>query len=372
MIFRITIALAGLALSAHPAWATIFCVADADGLTAALLAAQNDDASDEIRLRAGHYLAPAGGWHVDIQNKGIAISGGFQDADCQTFERDASLTVLDGHHEVRPLTIDTSFADFNQKDGQILITGLTIANGSGGRVGGLKISDAGPIYNGAIRVERNIFVDNVATDYQQDNSAGALLAATDGSTFDGATFLIVRNNLFARNRAPDAAAAMLFSNNTIAVNNNTFTGNQATDAMLPVRTAVASFSFFSVYYANNVFWDNNPDGLDGSYDLRADSAIGQSIPHATLVHDDLQALFALPAVDQDNLSVDPEFVDAPGGNYRPGGTSPLIDAGLDQPEKGGIGSVDLDGRERFSGAHVDIGAYETRPDPVFADGFEAI
>jgi hypothetical protein len=370
MIFRITIALAGLSVFA-PSWATVFCVADADGLTAALLAAQNDDASDSIRLRTGHYLAPAGGWHVDIQNKGISIAGGFQDADCQTFSRDASLTVLDGHNEVRPLTIDTSFHDFNQKDGQILISGLTIQNGFGALVGGLKISDAGPIYNGAIRVERNIFLDNVATTYQEDNSAGALLAATDGTTFDGQTILVVRDNLFARNRAPDAAAAMLFSNNSIAVNNNTFTRNQATDITLPVRTAVASFTFFSPYYANNILWDNNPDDLDGTYDLRADNPISSTLPHPTLFDNDVQALFGMPAVEQDNQSVDPQFVDAAGGNFRLAGTSQLIDAGIDQPAQGGTGPVDLDGRGRLLGEHVDIGAYEALPDPVFGNGFDA-
>lgn len=372
MKFRIAIAIALAGLSVlPPASATTFCVASSEDLTAALLAAQNDDASDEVRLRSGHYLAPAGGWHVDVQNKGITITGGFQDAGCQTLLLDASLTALDGHHEVRPLTIDTSFHDFNQQDGQILISGLTIENGAGDRVGGLKISDAGPIYNGAIRIERNIFRDNVAADYQQDNSAGALLAATDGAGSDGLTYLIVRDNLFAGNRAKDAAAAMLFSNNRIAVNNNTFTGNQATDITLPVRTAVASFTFFSIYYANNILWNNNPDDLDGTYDLRADSGVGGNLPHAILANNDVQALFGTPADDQDNQATDPGFVDSPGGNFRLAATSQLIDAGIDLPAEGGIGFVDLDGLARLRGQHVDMGAYESVSNLVFANGFEA-
>jgi hypothetical protein len=370
VFFRITALLAALSVFA-PASATTFCVATPEDLTAALLAAENDGASAEIRLRTGAYPAPAAGWHVDIQHKGIAIIGGFLDGACETLALDAALTVLDGHAEVRPLTIDTSFHDVDQKGGQILITGLTIQNGSGDRVGGLKVSDAGPIYNGAILIERNIFRNNVAADYQQDNSSGALLAATDGDGSAGLTFLIVRNNLFAGNRARDAAAAMLFSNNAIAVNGNTFSGNQATDMTLPVRTAVASFTFAGIHYTNNILWDNNPDGLDGSYDLRADSAISAALVHASLVNNDVQSISGTPALDQDNQAVDPGFVDAAGGNFRLAATSLLIDAGIDVPAQGGIGAVDLDGRMRQNGLHVDLGAYEFVPDLVFADGFEA-
>jgi hypothetical protein len=369
MRFRIAILAAGLS-AVGPASAASFCVATVDELTGALLTAeQNNDASNSITIRTGHYVAPAGGWHVDVHLRGIDIRGGFQDESCQQSPLlDPALTVLDGNNAVRPLTIDTTFHD-NQTDGQILITGLTFENGSGGQAGGLKISDAGPIYNGAIRVERNIFRNNKSSVYQQDNSAGGLLAATDGSTSDGFTYLIVRNNLFVGNRAKDAAAAMLFSNNTIAVNNNTFVGNQATDDTLAVRTAVATFSFFTVQYTNNVFWDNNPDNLDGTYDLRSDNAIGQ-LPHASLFNNDVQAVFAMPAAADNNVAVDPKFVDRANGDFHLASTSTLIDAGLDAPATGGVGSTDVEGLPRFQGLHIDMGAYETDPDFVFHNGFD--
>jgi hypothetical protein len=356
------------ALASCQALATTRCVASADELTAALLAAQqNTSDSDEIRLRSGRYDAPDGGWRVDVQLRGITIEGGYTDAACATPSLDASLTVLDGGGTVRPLTIDTSFAPQQTATG-IIVRGLTIQNGSGDRAGGLKISDAGPIYDGNILVERNIFRNNVASLYQQDNSGGALLAATDGPNFDGTVDLIVRDNLFLGNRAPDGAAAQLFSNNGIDVTNNTVTGNQSTDEMLEARTAFAVFTFSQITYSNNLFWANNRDGLSATYDVRGDNPFRQDLA-ADLFNNDLEAVLGTPGTDSDNLSVDPRFVVPVSGNFRLDAASPLIDAGTVTPI-GDLGPADLDGSARVQGASVDIGAYELTLDRIFVDGFE--
>jgi hypothetical protein len=358
---------AGLLMEGH-AFAMTFCVATADELTAALAAAQQDTTtSDEIRIHAGHYTAPDGGWHVDIAQRGIMIDGGFSGANCETQSNDAALTVLDGHQAVRPLTIDTSFVfQQNPPPQNIVVRGLTFENGLGGSVGGLKVSDAGPIYPGTILIERNIFRNNVGTTYQQDNSAGALLAATDGPDFSGNVFLTVRGNLFSGNRAPDGAATLLFSNNSIDVYNNTVTGNQSFQDTLSVRTAFTIFTLSGISYSNNVFWNNNPDNLDATYDLRADSTVRADLA-ADLFNNDLQAVHGIPATDTDNTAVDPEFADAEHGDFRLFATSPLIDAGLQDPA-GGLTATDLDGAPRTQGVRVDIGAYESGI--VFQNGFD--
>jgi len=352
--------------------AATFCVATADALTAALSAAQQDTATtDEIRIHTGHYSAPAGGWHVDVAQRGIVILGGFTDDGCTVESQDASLTALDGHQAVRPLTIDTSFVFEQNLPAQIIVVrGLTFENGLGDRAGGLKVSDAGPIYPGTILIERNIFRDNVGTAYQQDNSAGALLAATDGPDFSGNAFLVVRGNLFTGNRAPDGSAAQLFSNNSINVVNNTISGNQSFDLELAKRTAFATFTLSTLTYSNNLFWANNPDGLDGSFDIRADNPFSANRP-ASLFNNDLQAVTGTAGVDSGNRSVEPDFADAAAGNLRLAATSALIDAGTDTPA-GGLADADLDGAPRTQGAHVDIGAFESgfAADLIFRDGFD--
>ena len=366
MNYWMLIVAAGLFSAGH-AFATTHCVATADELTAALLAAeQNTTESDEIRLRTGNFAAPDGGWHVDVQQRGIVIEGGFTDDACNAQSLDASLTVLDGGGAVRPLTIDTSFGGQQVATG-IVVRGITVENGVGASVGGLKISDSGPIYNAEILVERNIFRNNVSSQYQEDNSAGALLAATDGPIPDEA-FLLVRDNLFVGNRGRDGAAAMLFSNNAINVVNNTVTGNQSDDTDLATRKTIATFTFSQITYSNNIFWGNNPDALDDTYDFRGDNPFREDLP-ADLFNNDMQAVLGTPGTQSDNQSVNPHFVDAAAGNFRLDATSPLIDAGTATP-LGDLGPADLDGFARAQGAEVDIGAYEHEVDGIFFNGFD--
>ena len=380
MRFRVAVlVLVGL-WNAGQAFASTICVSTADELTAALATAQAEKTSShEIRIHTGHYMAPPGGWHVDVHQSGsLVIAGGFQD--CQTQLPDSSLTSLDGNQIVRPLTIDTSFDQASPfSGGAIAISGLTFENGSGDRAGGLKISDAGPIYNGRILVERNIFRNNVGTAYAQDDSGGALLAATDGD-FTGNVFLIVRDNLFAGNRAPDGAAALLFSNDSIDVNDNTFTGNQTTgivpnDVPLTVHTAVTIFTLTQIVYSNNIFWANNPENVDGTFDLRADSTVRGDLA-ADLFNNDIQTLHGTPRNQDGNTAVDPGFVGAAHGDFRLVPNSPLVDAGKDDPEGGfaivalhGVATaVDLQGEYRVQGPHHDIGSYESGT--IFRNGFD--
>jgi len=259
---------------------------------------------------------------------------------------------------VRPLTIDTTFAP-QQTPTAIIVRGLTIENGVATLSGGLKISDSGPIYNGTVLVERNIF---------RNNGAGGLQASTDGSTFDGTVYLIVRGNLFAGNRANDGAAATLFSDNGIDVIGNTVSGNQSFDTTQAMRTTFVTFTFSQITYSNNVFWANNPDNLAGTFDIRGDSPFRVDLA-ADLFNNDLQAVSGTPGTQVGNLSVDPAFVNPADANYRLAAGSLLIDAGTDAP-LGGATTTDLDGNARIQGLHADIGAFESAPVSIFRDGFE--
>ena len=130
--------------------------------------------------------------------------------------------MLDGNHALR--------ADHQRQcdtEQQIEVSGLTFQNGNGfvpfqSSAGGLKVGDPGPIAGGNVLIERNIFQHNVGVAGLAGTAAvGGLLAATDGPS------LIVRDNLFVDNKAPDSAAAYFYSDNAIDVSNNTFAGNQS-------------------------------------------------------------------------------------------------------------------------------------------------
>lgn len=349
--------------------ATTHCVSSADELNTTLALAQSDVDDPDIRIRTGLYLAPDSGWTIDIhENRGITISGGYLDAGCQTISLDASLTVLDGQDKARPLTIDTTFAEPFSGGKTITVSGLTFQNGLGDTVGGLKVSDAGPIYTGHILIERNIFRHNVASTVSEENSAGGLLAATDGDTFDGSTFLIVRDNLFDGNVALDASALQMYSNNSISITNNTFVGNRFTDASLPHRAVATGFTASNANYSNNIFWNNDPDNFLATFDIRVDDANFRR-PGTVLVNNNVGSIDGATLTEAGTTNIDPAFVDEAGGDFRLTRTSNLLDSGVDAPNDG-AGDADVKGSMRLQGLHIDRGAYESIAGIVFADDFE--
>jgi hypothetical protein len=354
--------LALIALASIEARAAAFCVDSAAGFAAALAAAEDNGEDNDIRLRTGLYLAPDGGFRIDLRDgsHSLSIVGGYTNGACTERTHAAAETVLDGRGVVRPLTIDTS-TSFGNADAthRIAVSGLFFTGGHDALVSALKISDSGPIYGGIIVVEDNVFADN-ATETGVLEGGPALLAATDGPDFAGGTGTFVRNNLFIRNTGPNAPAAFVYSNNRVAVTNNTFVANAAMDATLDERVVFATFTFSGVDFANNIFSDNV-----SAFDLRATNM-------TDLVDNALVAIVGAPRSETGTLKGDPHFIDAANGNYRLAAGSPLIDAGTDTPV-GGLAPFDIDGVIRLRGAHVDIGAFESTPsgDALFADDFDA-
>ena len=336
----------------------VACVGSSAELSGALAtlttSAANSDA-DEIRLRAGMYAAPPGGFAASVTtHHNLTIRGGYLDAACTQQVSDASRTVLDGNSASTVLTIDTPLIP----DSDITIEGLTFQNGSSSApfnssAGALKIGDPNPISGGIILVERNIFRNNTGNSgLPGSQSVGALLAATDG------TALIVRGNLFAGNQSPNASAVYLYSNNAIDFSNNTLVANQALDTMQSPRAAIGFFTFGGLRSTNNIFWANG--GGAGAVDINfSDGPV-------TSVNDDIESSNGTPASITGALHVDPLF--SASDDFRLAAASPLIDAGAVGVPAGGLSSVDLDGASRIDGNAIDLGAYESNY--IFVGTFE--
>ena len=150
-------------LDAALAATKVTCVGSTTELANALAALSTSTANmdaDEIRIRAGTYFAPAGGWVGSVTtHHALTIRGGYTDAGCTQRSPDASRTVLDGNDASGVMTINA----FQIPDSDIEVSGLTFQHGRGGNTfesnaGGLKIGDPNPISGGKILVERNIFV----------------------------------------------------------------------------------------------------------------------------------------------------------------------------------------------------------------------
>lgn len=358
-------AIASLFTAQEHATGATLCVSTEAELSTALQLAEATAEDNDIRIRTGQYSAPVGGWHIDLVlgDYDFSLTGGYIDATCTQRTFDAFVTVLDGHHELRPLTIDTSYSAINP-DHHIYISGLTFQNGRDAAVGALKVSDTGPIYGGTILIEGNAFVNN-ETFNASFEGAPALLAATDGPDFSGGVGLVIRNNLFANNTGPDIPAAFLFSNNRIEFVGNTIVGNRALDMMLAERSSVDYFTFTGIGFSNNIFWHNAPPGEIGTYDL----IVTQEVD---LLSNDIETFGGSPGSDIGTLRVDPAFVDSSNGDYSLDAASGVIDRGTDAPP-GGVSAFDLAGAARIQGARIDIGAYEVASEPadsIFRNGFD--
>ena len=336
----------------------VTCVATAGNLTdalATLASSPNDSDGDEIRIRTGTHFAPAGGWVGAVTtHHALTIRGGYTDAGCTQQSMDASLTILDGNNASGVMTINTPLIP----DSDIEISGLTFQHGKGSNAfesnaGGLKIGDPNPISGGKILVERNIFRDNSALGNGFSNAVGGLLAATDGKS------LIVRGNLFVNNSSPNAAAALVYSNNEIDVGNNTFVDNTALDSTQPKRVMLDYFTFTGLKLSNNIFWGNATG--PGAYDVDLSPQPFAHLVGATLTNNDIEAATGTAVAATGTLHVDPAFAD--NGNFRLKASSPLLDAGVGNPA-GGLTNFDLDGKPRIVGPAVDIGAYEAASSPA--------
>jgi hypothetical protein len=334
---------------------TVHCVDTSSALDTALknlAAAPGNQDDDEIRVRTGLYLAPAGGWKATVtSNHDLFIYGGYTDAQCSQRSLDAAATLLDGNNTDTVLRIDSSAI----ANSRIEISGLTFQHGNGvagfdSPAGGLKIADPGPIHGGDVVIERNIFRNNLATG--TGSLGGGLVACTDGN-------LVVRNNLFAGNQGPNMAAAFMYSNDAIAFGNNTIEDNSSTDTSLAQRVSVDFFTFGGLKLDNNVFWGNHVGA--GIFDIN----LGGQFHGVTANNNDFESTVGTAVSEKNSLHVDPAF--ASKVDPRPKWKSPLIDAGVLAPV-GGASPVDVHGSARLDGLGMDIGAIET--DFIFVDSLE--
>ena len=201
---------------------------------------------------------------------------------------------------------------------------------------------------GTASVLRSSFIANRAS-----QRFGAL------STVPHHMYSTVRDSLFIGNSAPNIGAiaygALIIENSTFALNESTESGGiveqNGSDTFVP--------PYCSLIVSNSIFWENSvPANLLGHPDCES----------FTVQYSNVQG--GHPGAG--NLNLDPLFVDAPGGDFRLSGNSPLRDAGsnllmsLDTNDDDRDAIVneprpyDLEKKSRLVNPTVDMGAYEFR------------
>lgn len=337
--FPLAIAIATLSalMPLRTAVATEFCVATAAEFQIALNAAATNNQDDDIQVVAGNYALTSGLFVSFTEPHALTISGGWS-LTCD-FRKNVA-TVLDGQDQVRPLQMMSDTGAISVQ--HMTFTGGLSTNNHGG---GLNITTNSAV----VDVENDVFTGNRADDY-----AGALtLVSASGAQ-------VVRNNLFVGNSAAAIGAVELCQSSGEAyVSSNTIVYNTSDAAGAPGGLKLECNGHFNL--GDNIIWGNTGNGAGDLGSPAGNSRYSNDI--GTLQ----SGTFGDPVVNE--LSTDPLFVQC--GflciSFEPSRASPLVDVGDDTPPDGLL-LLDLAGKPRIIGQHVDIGAYEN--DLIFANGVE--
>jgi hypothetical protein len=326
---------------APPSIAADFCAHDEFELQAALTASQANGEDDTILILAGDYPLSAGLLFSSTEAHSLDLFGSIDDCAVPHPDLGGAGTVLDGQHQQRPLGIAN-------QNGTVRITGLRFASGfADGSGAGLFASGKDVI------VSANWFYGNRGTGEKMDSGGAALVAATEFLRFD--------DNLVFGNHAINVGGVTLFlaASGTAQALANTIIANLSDAIEAPGGLLVQGSGTFAI--ANNIIWNN---AAAGGSDFGAIAANDR-------YHNDIGIVTAggvSPGVVSGELSVDPAFEPCGGTicfDFELARSSPLVDAGYDAYEPL---LVDLSGKPRVIGPHVDIGAFEN--DRIFHDGFD--
>ena len=361
--------LAGLATPA--AHAATYCATNVSELQAALTAAANSPADDEIKIQQGIY-APSQQLLYNSPNTGwVFLTGGWVQngaTNCAQQVGTAASTILTGSGVTKVLGMffnPPGTVPFGPRYG---VQNLSIRDGYGDsatfqRGGGLQM------FSG-VDIQVEFWLDNV-------------IVANNSGYFGGGADLYVRrglirvvNSLFANNSAPttafghfsaislagDGPNGVLIANSTFA--NGTCPGSGGRGCGIGVTVGGGMrLDLINTLFANNAVSDVNIEGA-------ASGGFGNGVAFAD--YSRVGATTGTIALSQTNALVgDPRFVDAPNQDYRLRDDSPFINRGLGTIPIYGYLGYDLTGSLRTRFGALDPGAYENQTwDFIFANGFQ--
>jgi hypothetical protein len=359
-VAKLALVIASAVACAH-AHAVVVCVDTTNELSQALTTARSDSVDNDIRIAAGTYSAPAGGFVYDPQpgdmSKSLKLSGGWSAVDnCTSQIFDSTLTKLSGGNARRGLTLHRGSGGLGELSlSRLSIVGAFTASDLPADGLGLALHVNAGGHSGPVTIEHVIVRDNTAV-----HGNSVVYVITDG-------VLRFRNNLIVDNQSIDGHFNVSISaHGTAYATGNTIARNKVVGVADSILGLYIDTPFNGVaYLVNNIIWDN---GFGTAYfDYLADS-------DTLMVANAIGRMTGTPSAGSvPPLALDPQFKGAT--DYRLSPSSPLHDLGLSAPF-GGQAIADLDGSARQIGLGTDIGAYESvyvpaaAPDALFKNAFE--
>lgn len=356
-----------LAASPLPAAAATYCVGTVAELRNALNAAAASGEDDEIRVRTGTYATGGTPFIYNSTNSGwFGLFGGYEEFNgnpCGRRVQEATATVLTASRNNRVLLVAHN-APMNAPATRYILDNLTFDGG---------VAPTG-FNSGALDIFTNVEASN---EFWLDN----LIVRNSTASFAGGVGLYMRrglikltNSLFHANSATNAGAHLTLTvlqgvaSPNVIVSGNTFSGGtcpgqdlRGCGIIMGLGGSVQAQVINSVFHANQIN-DVTAEGLAaggfGSGTLRYDDSL-VPVSGGTLT----------PTINRP-LSGDPGFIDAAGGDFRPGDGSILVNRGFTATPFYQPNVFDLRAGRRVVGFARDVGAYEHQ-DRLFRDSLEA-
>lgn len=337
------------ALVGAPVQAAQFCVSTGDQLGTALTTAEANGVSDEVRITTGLKQTTANlvaiHWLFQTsQDHDLVVSGGWN-AGCSQQVAGPRATVLDGRGNAQVLSLRFG----NDSAAAVTVRNLTLQNGftsNNSATGGVAVTAVGTSAP-AVVLERLIVRLNEAPN--------SLSGAVEVFTLENATGQYTLRNSVIEGNGQVGVQVLMGTGATAYINNNTITGNVASQGTTGGLRATGPGSH---WLSNNAVAFNSGDQL----------AISASATAVILRNNLLGNIVGTPGLQFDTILGDPQWALDGQGFWRPLPGSPLIDSGFGSAV-GGIGSQDIGGGVRVYGSAVDRGAREV-DDTIFGHGFQ--
>jgi hypothetical protein len=346
------------------AWAGTFCVANSTMLETVLDITESNGQDDVIKIKTGTYV-PLNDYGFRFylgENHDLEISGSW-DNDCAEQSLNPLDTVLDGDDINRVISFYTTQSSPTITS-HINLSMFSVNNGLHHEQTGINATTSGLGFRLPYKHEGSITIDRLFFMNNRSNRAAAIRG--DGKK------LTIKNSVFFNNESESGtilttAEEFYFINNTVV--NNTYY-DQFNNGSSRTGLSVSQYTV-AAFIANNIFWSNYGDDVDGFTNSQGD-------PVFYLYNNDYQSVNGTFDYISGNISADPQLGFL---NFTPDISSPVVDKGHHLPAiipfpppfeyDWSFGDWDFLSADRVVNNRVDIGAIEAAAEvPIFINSFE--
>jgi hypothetical protein len=332
------------------------CVSNETELRQALIdASVAANLIEEVRLMEGTYFT---GGQVFTYNTSeahnLSISGGwYYDHDpCDFQHPHADGTILDGQNVTAILSVNNSGA---APGTTLSVSNLTLRNGATST----NSESAALSLFGALN--QDLRVQNVIVLSSHNTTQPPSTIFTNVVTLFGYANVYFINNVIGDSSSNYANLAIfvVYASQTVYMHNNALSLNGAAFGALLDSNNGTAFRLVNNAIVGGINFNSRNSGDPIRIWLYSNlgSWSYSSIVTAPLVQADVG----------NDQGIDPHFVGAL--DFRPAPGSPLVNRGLNAPF-GGSSTYDLDGNPRIDLGVIDVGAFESTRERIFANGFD--